>query len=98
MKLCKPSRSQAQQLILLLAFTLLSLSSRAATHSFVHTDGPRLVDGEGHPLNLRGTSLGNWMVPEGYMFRLEKGPQSGREIDALINRADRPGRRRQILA
>ena len=85
MKLCKPSRSQAQQLLLVLAFTLLSLSSRAATHSFIHTDGPRLVDGEGHPLNLRGTSLGNWMVPEGYMFRLEKGPQSGREIEALIN-------------
>jgi endoglucanase len=85
LKLCKPSRSQAQQLLLVLAFTLLSLSAHAATHSFVHTDGPRLVDGEGHPLNLRGTSLGNWMVPEGYMFRLEKGPQSGREIEALIN-------------
>ena len=85
MKLGKPSRSHAHRLLLLLAFALLPLSTLAATHSFVHTDGPRLVDGEGRTLNLRGTSLGNWLVPEGYMFRLEKGPQSGREIDALIN-------------
>ena len=61
------------------------LAARAATHGFAHADGARLVNGEGRTLNLRGTSLGNWMVPEGYMFRLDKGPQSGREIDALIN-------------
>ena len=84
MKLLKPSRSQAS-LLLLLAIAFLPLPTRAAARGYVHTDGPRLVDGEGRTLNLRGTSLGNWMVPEGYMFRLEKGPQSGREIDALFN-------------
>ncbi|HEY4931256.1 MAG TPA: cellulase family glycosylhydrolase [Terriglobales bacterium] len=54
-------------------------------HSFVHTDGTRLVDGEGHPLLLRGTNLGNWLVQEGYMFHFDHGPQSAREIEALTN-------------
>ena len=49
-------------------------------------------------LNLRGTSLGNWIVPEGYMFRFEKGPQSGREIDALFNELIGPADAAQILA
>lgn len=52
---------------------------------FVHTDGTRLLDGRGHPLLLRGTNLGNWLVQEGYMFHFEGGPQSAREIEALVN-------------
>jgi len=63
----------------------LTIPAHGADRGFVRTSGPLLVDGQGHTLNLRGTSLGNWMVPEGYMFRLEKGPQSGREIDALVS-------------
>jgi len=43
------------------------------------------VDSQGHTLQLRGTSLGNWMVPEGYMFGLEGGPQSPREIETYFN-------------
>ena len=34
---------------------------------------------------LRGTNLGNWLVQEGYMFKLEHGPQSSREIESLTN-------------
>jgi len=69
----------------LIAALALALSAHAATNGYVHTNGSQLVDGDGHTLNLRGTSLGNWMVPEGYMFRLEQAPQSGREIEALVN-------------
>jgi endoglucanase len=35
---------------------------------FVHTDRGILVDGEGHPLYLRGVNLGNWLVWEGYLM------------------------------
>jgi endoglucanase len=63
---------------------LLSLPAAAQSH-FVHTDGTRLFDGQGHPLMLRGTNLGNWLVREGYMFHFEGGPQSAREIEALAN-------------
>jgi endoglucanase len=65
---------------------LLWLSSAALAQSrFAHADGTRLIDAQGHPLMLRGTNLGNWMVREGYMFHFEGGPQSAREIDALTN-------------
>jgi len=65
---------------------LLWLSSAALGESrFVHTSGTQLIDGAGHPLMLRGTNLGNWLVREGYMFHFEGGPQSAREIEALTN-------------
>ncbi len=36
-----------------------------------HTDGKQvMVDGE--PVLLKGINLGNWLVPEGYMFKLKK--------------------------
>jgi len=81
----KPMASRRSHLFLLIGALALAISAHAAANGFVHTNGSQLVDGQGHALNLRGTSLGNWMVPEGYMFRLEQGPQSGREIEALVN-------------
>ena len=56
-----------------------------AAPGFVHADGKFLVDAASHKLILRGTNLGNWLVTEGYMFRLEHGPQSMREIEAMVN-------------
>ncbi len=65
---------------------LVWLSSAAVAQShFLHTSGKQLVDGAGHPLMLSGTNLGNWLVREGYMFHFEGGPQSAREIEALVN-------------
>ncbi len=63
--------------------TLLSVPTLAQT-KFVHTSGKEIVDGSGKPLLLRGTNLGNWMVPEGYMWRFEGGPQSPTEIEKFI--------------
>ncbi len=51
---------------------------------FAHTQKTEIVDGNGKPLLLRGTSLGNWMVTEGYMWLFDGGPQSAREIEALV--------------
>lgn len=43
------------------------------------------MDGPGDPLLLRGVGLGNWLLPEGYMWKFESpGPQSPREIEALV--------------
>jgi endoglucanase len=51
---------------------------------FVRADSGRLVAGN-EPLVLRGVGLGNWLLPEGYMWKFEPpGPQSPREIEALI--------------
>ena len=58
------------------------LCATPADTAFVHTQGTELVDGRGHTLLLRGTNLGNWLEPEGYMFLFEDGgPSSPREIE-----------------
>lgn len=57
------------------------LVSASLSAQFVHTKGKELLDGNGRPLLLRGTNLGNWMEPEGYMWHLDKGPESAREIN-----------------
>jgi endoglucanase len=69
-----------------LLFCLVLLALRPglfAQHGFVHTSGANVVDGSGKPLMLRGTNIGNWLEPEGYMFHFDGGPQSPSEIEAL---------------
>ena len=64
---------------------LLTAGLAAAGNRFVHTDGKYIVAPGGEKLLLRGINLGNWLVPEGYMFHFDKGPASYREISALFN-------------
>ena len=56
----------------------------SASAQFAHTDHKQIVDASGKPLLIRATNLGNWMVPEGYMWLLHDGPQSAGEIRALV--------------
>lgn len=67
----------------------------ASFDGFVHARDAKLVDGSGRELLLRGVGLGNWMLPEGYMWRFGPGAESPREIEALVERllgADDAGR------
>ncbi|HEX4772882.1 MAG TPA: cellulase family glycosylhydrolase [Bryobacteraceae bacterium] len=52
---------------------------------FVRASGKDLITPDGRKLLLRGTNLGNWFEPEGYMFLFDKGPESPREIEAFVN-------------
>ncbi len=64
---------------------------------FVHTSGGRLLDGRGDPLILRGVGLGNWLLPEGYMWKFEHPrTQSPREIESLIEDLVGPDRAAQF--
>jgi hypothetical protein len=65
--------------------TGLAATGLAAANKFVHTDGIHIVGPDGAKLHLRGINLGNWLVPEGYMWHFDKGPASYREISALLN-------------
>ena len=51
---------------------------------FVATRGKELISPNGKPLLLRGINLGNWLLPEGYMFKF-KSTNSPRLIQAAIN-------------
>lgn len=53
------------------------------TLSFIKTKGTKLVDEKGNEFFLKGTNLGNWLVPEGYMFKMEQ-VNSPRKIDELL--------------
>src|SRR5438445_12739881 len=69
----------------LLGLTLLLLTWTAQGQAqFAHTDHKQIVDAAGKPLLVRATNLGNWMVPEGYMWLFQGGPQSPGEIRALV--------------
>lgn len=70
---------------LLLLGLLAAGSLAAAGQGFVRVQGRDLIAPDGSKLNLRGIGLGNWLVPEGYMFHFEPGPSSPREIEALFN-------------
>lgn len=51
---------------------------------FVTTHNGAIVDSEGQPILLRGVGLGNWLLPEGYMWKLSPGRESPRQIEVLI--------------
>jgi len=55
----------------------------AAPADFIHADGKRLVDGNGENFAVKGINLGNWLVPEGYMFKFKRA-LSPTEITGVI--------------
>jgi endoglucanase len=50
---------------------------------FVRREGTEIVDGTGRPLLLRGMGIGNWLLPEGYMWKTSP-LDSPRQIEALL--------------
>jgi hypothetical protein len=67
-----------------LVVLLLSSSAFSGAKGFVATRGPEIIDPDGKPLLLRGVNLGNWLVPEGYMFKF-KHASSPRMINEVIS-------------
>ena len=68
----------------LIQLTIVLASIPQASAQFAHTDHKQIVDSAGKPVFVRATNLGNWLVPEGYMWQFEAGPQSPGEIRALV--------------
>src|SRR3954469_21582139 len=62
--------------VLLLPLVLRAQFVRAVGHDFVKPDGGKLL--------IRGTNLGNWLVPEGYIWKLSGGPQGAQEIERFV--------------
>src|SRR5580704_11103220 len=78
-------RGVVQICALLLAGALAGLAPAGAEpRDFIHADGARLVDGRGNEFDIKGINLGNWLVPEGYMFKF-KHALSPMEIGALFD-------------
>src|SRR6202795_3894736 len=72
-----------QRKVLQFSLLFLTMISRGSAQ-YAATEHKQIVDTAGKPLLIRATNLGNWLVPEGYMWLFEGGPQSPREIYALV--------------
>ncbi len=68
--------------LLLLGFVCTSPVA-AQNAAFVGTKGKTVILPDGNPFIIRGTNLGNWLVPEGYMFLFGK-VNSPRLIDQTL--------------
>ncbi len=43
-----------------------------AQTGFISVSGKEIIGPDGKPFIMRGTNLGNWLMPEGYMFKFNK--------------------------
>src|SRR3712207_857685 len=73
-------------LLILFALFFLFINGHAAhaRAKFVTTRGREFVAPDGRPLFLKGINLGNWLLPEGYMFKF-KTASSPRLISTALN-------------
>lgn len=60
-------------------------SKEAEQLTFLHAQGMKIVDEKGAAIQLKGVGLGNWMLPEGYMWRFGKRADRPRRIEKLIS-------------
>jgi endoglucanase len=44
---------------------------KAQKSKFISVSGKEIIDADGKPFLMRGTNLGNWLIPEGYMFKFK---------------------------
>jgi len=63
---------------------LLSLNLLAQQNDFVTTKGKKIIGLDGKELHLKGINVGNWLEPEGYMFKF-KNAESSRNIFEVFN-------------
>jgi len=74
-----------KNIFVLVFFSLFVVSIGYSQQSlFVTTKGKDVVTPNGKPLLLRGINIGNWLVPEGYMFKF-KHSNSPQRINETFN-------------
>jgi cellulase (glycosyl hydrolase family 5)/uncharacterized protein DUF5077 len=67
-----------------------------AAPTFLHTEGQDIVNESGKKVLLRGVGLGNWMLPEGYMWKFGEGGDRPRKIEHLVTELIGPEHARQF--
>jgi endoglucanase len=53
---------------------------------YIRSKGTKFVDGRGQNILLRGVGIGNWLLPEGYMWKFGMDTQSPREIERFFDK------------
>jgi aryl-phospho-beta-D-glucosidase BglC (GH1 family) len=62
------------KIIIMIALWIIQLTIFGQNNSdgFVTVKGKEIILPDGKPILLKGINLGNWLVPEGYMFKFDK--------------------------
>jgi endoglucanase len=82
----KNAQKQSKTYVLILAFlVVISVSQLSEAGGFLHTQGQNMVDEDGKVVLLRGVGLGNWLLPEGYMWKFGERGDRPRKIEALVS-------------
>jgi endoglucanase len=68
---------------LFLILLLILASCQTTEKKFAYKDGQDIYSPRGEVLQLKGVNLGNWLLPEGYMFKL-RDCNTPRKIDQAI--------------
>ncbi len=84
MLLTESRTSAARGLWVAVSLALAIASLATAAERFATVQGQQILDGDGQPLRLRGTNLGHWLLPEGYMFKFKE-VNSPHRIALLLN-------------
>ncbi len=76
------------RLVLFISFCISFFPGQSQTsrsQSFLHTDGQYIEDEAGNKILLRGVGLGNWMLPEGYMWKFREHGDRPRRIEKIVS-------------
>ena len=63
---------------------LIQIAGNRQSTQFMHVSGKEIIGPDGKNFLIKGTNLGNWLVPEGYMFKF-KNANSPRLIQQTLN-------------
>ncbi|MEL7585859.1 MAG: cellulase family glycosylhydrolase [Prolixibacteraceae bacterium] len=69
---------------LVATLVVLGWGTSLSAQSFLHAEGHDMVNEEGQKVLLKGVGLGNWMLPEGYMWKFGKYGDRPRRIEKIV--------------
>jgi len=64
---------------------MMSIKASGAPPVFLHASGRDIVNERNEKVRLRGVGLGNWMLPEGYMWKFGGAGDRPRRIEKIVS-------------
>jgi endoglucanase len=61
-----------QLIIIALLLAAAPAGLKAQARKFITVKGREIIGPDGKPFLMRGTNIGNWLIPEGYMFKFKR--------------------------
>lgn len=79
----------------LFAVLVMFICHQLYSQTFISVKGKEIIGTDGKPFLMKGTNLGNWLLPEGYMFKFKQA-SSPRLINELFSELFGPAETKQF--